>query len=99
MELVTNIITNPNYIDNDTTALQNDDCNDLQALLKHPSSVNPTNLWSATVVHDSRSAYSFSFLDIVQSISVFFFYNNLFVFLAKFTRSEWNLDDLISESA
>lgn len=44
MELVTNIITNPNYIDNDTTALQNDDCNDLQALLKHPSSVNPTNL-------------------------------------------------------
>merc|ERR1712137_215042 len=44
MELVTNIITNPNYIDNDTTALQNDDCNDLQALLKHPSSVTPTNL-------------------------------------------------------
>nr|CAG4642717.1 EOG090X0B8X [Evadne anonyx] len=44
MELVTNIITNPNYIDNDTTALQNDECNDLQALLKHPCSVNPSNL-------------------------------------------------------
>jgi len=44
MELVTNIITNPNYIDNDTTALQNDDSNDLQALLKHPSSANPSNL-------------------------------------------------------
>ena len=55
MELVTNIITNPNYIDNDTTALQNDDSNDLQALLKHPSSANPSNLWSVTIDHNSRS--------------------------------------------
>jgi len=88
MELVTNIITNPNYIDNDTTALQNDDCNDLQALLKHPSSVTPTNLWIVTIDLHSRSSLYFSLLDIVQSISVFF--NNYF--LAKFTRPEWNVD-------
>lgn len=43
MELVTNIITNPNYIDNNTS--HNDECNDQQALLKYSHCVvNPANL-------------------------------------------------------